>query len=110
MLAAAILVYSLSKAAGWLGPAWSGVLAAFPVVGTVVLVATHWDYGFAVALAWLRGFVVGLFGYLAFLGCVAYAIDGAGIAISFGAGVLGAVLTQMALRRILQLQGRPSSS
>ncbi|HEY5961319.1 MAG TPA: hypothetical protein VIV60_32400 [Polyangiaceae bacterium] len=100
MGAAGLLVSSLATAAAQLGPAWSGLLAAFPVVSTVMLVATHLERGWGGALAWLRGFYVGLFGYVAFVSVIAYALVSLGNLRAFMLGLAAAILTQALVTRV----------
>jgi hypothetical protein len=100
MGAAAILVGSLAEAAACLGPTRSGLLTAFPVASTVMLVATHLEQGSGVALLWLRGFLVGLLGYVAFVSSIAYLLPNLGVARSFALGLLGAFAVQwLVIRR-----------
>jgi hypothetical protein len=94
MGAAALLVGALSQTAARLGPAWGGLLAAFPVASTVMLVATHFEQGLAPALGWLRGLLVGLLGYVAFVGWIAHGIVPLGLVMSFALGIGSAILVQ----------------
>lgn len=99
MVIAAALVWALTDAARHLGPGWSGLLTSFPVIGTVMLVASHLEQGLGLALGWLRGFLWGLYGYVVFVSVVAYGVERLGVAAAFGLGVAGAALTQEAMRR-----------
>jgi len=94
MGAAALLVWFVATAAARLGPTWSGLLTAFPVVGSVMLVATHIDHGLPMALAWLRAFLLGLTGYVGFLTGVTYSMVPLGIAWSFCIGLATAAAIQ----------------
>jgi hypothetical protein len=99
MVAACLLVSTLSTAAMHLGATWSGLLAAFPVVSTVMLVATHLELGWFGALQWLRGFFVGLFGYVAFVSVMAHSLVPLGNAPAFTLGVSAAILCQLIAAR-----------
>lgn len=93
------MVTLLTWAATALGAAWSGLLAAFPVVSTVMLVATHLEQGLEPALRWLRGFYWGLLGYIAFVSTIAYGLEALGITCGFAVGVAGAVVLQAIINR-----------
>ena len=99
MLSAAVLVYALSEAARAIGPVYSGLLTPFPVASTVLVVTTHLEQGREGLFGWLRGFMVGLFGYLAFIATVAWLIVPGGIAVTFTVGLLGALLVQSVAQR-----------
>jgi hypothetical protein len=94
MAAAAFLVFTLSQAASTLGPKYSGLLTPFPVASTVLLVATHVEQGIEAMRGWLRGFIVGLFGYVTFISLVAYLLTPLGIAVSFSIALVFAFAVQ----------------
>lgn len=60
MAATLVLVCSLTLAARFLGPRWSGLLTPFPVATTVLAVFAHRAGGAAAVGRFLRGFVPGL--------------------------------------------------
>lgn len=60
MAATLVLVCSLTLAARFLGPRWSGLLTPFPVATTVLAVFAHRAGGPAAVGRFLRGFVPGL--------------------------------------------------
>jgi hypothetical protein len=99
MAAAAVLVYTLSEAAHLLGPKYSGLLTPFPVASTVLLVATHLESGVDSMLGWLRGFLSGLFGYITFIGLVAYLLGTVGIALGFLIALVCAIAVQTTVTR-----------
>ncbi|MFN8390124.1 MAG: hypothetical protein U0136_07545 [Bdellovibrionota bacterium] len=66
MLAAAVLVLSITGASSLLGPQLSGLLAPFPVAGTVLGGFTHYHYGHAATVGLLKGFLRGLVGMAIF--------------------------------------------
>lgn len=84
---AAVMVVAVTSASDALGPAWSGVLAPFPTVTSVLA-------GFSLAhdprpttQALLRSMVVGFFSFVAFLATVAATLESWGIAGAFLAAV-----------------------
>jgi hypothetical protein len=94
MLSAAALVYGLTAAATVLGPRYSGLLTPFPVASTVLLVATHRDAGIPGMVRWLKGFIGGLIGYVAFVTLLALTMVEQGLAFGFSAGLLAAFAVQ----------------
>lgn len=66
MLAAAVLTLGVSTAAHRLGPAWSGVLAVFPLLGVVMAVSIQQAQGPAAVQTLLRGMLLGRFSFAAF--------------------------------------------
>jgi hypothetical protein len=99
MAAAATLVLSLSEAASCLGPSYSGLLTPFPVAGTVLLVATHLEQGIDGMLIWLRGFILGLFGFITFATSIALLLVPCGVAKSFTIALVLAVAVQSGVTR-----------
>lgn len=66
ILAAFALVFVLTSATSWLGAEWTGLLAAFPVAGSVMPAFTLANSGSVATLRLLRGFVSGLLGLAGF--------------------------------------------
>jgi hypothetical protein len=66
MFASAAVVVTLTSLAERLGPAWSGLLAAFPVIITTVAAFTHVQRGPAAVAAFFRGFVPATIGFVLF--------------------------------------------
>jgi hypothetical protein len=96
MATAAALVVALSAAAGALGPTAGGVLAALPVLASVLAVFTHRDHGPASAVALLHGMLGGMGGFVAFCLLVALLIEPAGPTAAFAAAAAGALTAQLA--------------
>jgi hypothetical protein len=74
----AAFVVSLTAVAGALGPRLSGLLAAFPVLASVLSVFIHAQDGPDAVAAFLRGLVSGLAGFAAFCFVVAEMLPSAG--------------------------------
>jgi hypothetical protein len=66
MLAGAALTAFVTSLSGRLGPAWSGLLAVFPLMGLVLSVSSHRAHGPTFVIALLRGMVAGRFSFGAF--------------------------------------------
>lgn len=66
IIAAVVLVLSLTTAAGFLGPSLTGVLAGAPVAATVIPAFTLANAGRDALLLALRGFLTGLMGFVVF--------------------------------------------
>lgn len=92
-LCTAVLVLVLTALADVLGPRLSGMLAAFPVLASVLAAFTHAQAGAAAAADFLRGLVRGLLSFALFCFVVAVLLPDAGIAIAFLAATAAALAT-----------------
>ena len=99
-VATAILVLCLTSAAGGLGPTLTGVLTPFPVSNTVLAAFVLVLEGPAHANAFLRGFLRGAFGFVAFCFLVAVLLGPLGTAAAFTLALCAALAVQLALRVI----------
>lgn len=90
-VATAALVLTLTALAGALGARLSGLLAAFPVLTTVLATFTHSQEGPAATTELLRGLVGGLTAFAVFCFAVAVLLPGWGIAGAFAAGSAAAL-------------------
>lgn len=93
-LSALALVLAITAASGPLGPKLSGLLTPFPVVATVLAVFTHVQHGELQVARIMRGFSAGLFGYVLFCFVLAVSLSSAGVARSFFAALVAALLAQ----------------
>ncbi len=108
MLAAATLVASLTALADRLGPTWSGLLTPFPVASSVVVIGTHLADGPEHLAGMLRGFLLGLQGFVAFLAVLAFGLVPLGLAPAFGIGLAASLgIAAVAARR--SPAGRPAA-
>lgn len=101
--ATAALVLGLTGLAGALGPQLSGLLAAFPVLATVLAAFTHAQDGAGAAAAFLRGLVTGLAAFAVFCFVVAVMLPSAGVAAAFvvgSAAALGSHALVLAVRTV----------
>ena len=104
MLAGALLTVGVTAAAATLGPAWSGLLAVFPVLGIVLAVFSHRGQGASFAAALLRAMATGLYAFVAFCFVLALALPSWGTAWAFTAATLASLATQAATRRRVAVQ------
>jgi hypothetical protein len=93
-VAAAALVVVLTGVSGRLGPAWSGLIATFPVITTVLAASTHAQRGTSDARRLLRGFVAGFVAYAFFCFALSVSIRSLGIAAAFALATGIALTTQ----------------
>jgi hypothetical protein len=91
MVTTAALVVALTAATELLGPLIGGVLAALPILASVLAVFTHRDQGPAAAIALLRGMVTGMPAFVGFCAVVAVSIVPLGVALAFAAATVTAV-------------------
>ena len=96
MVVAAAFVLLLTGVAPQLGPHLTGLLAPFPVFGTVLTVFIHAQAGTASALRLLRGLLVGLLSFAVFFLVAGTLIVPAGIAPAFLAAIITTVIVQSA--------------
>ena len=78
-LGALVLVGALTTMAGALGAAWSGLLASFPVALSVVVIAANISDGPTSVQPIFRGYLHGLYGYMAFLALFSWSLPRLGL-------------------------------
>lgn len=91
LVAAFALAALILWSARTFGPVVSGVLLSLPVTGSIMPPFTLSLYGSDAVARLTRGFVVGLSGFTCFFFLVAATLPAWGLAMSFAAGVLGAL-------------------
>ena len=101
MLAGAVLTLAVTLSAGHVSPAWSGLLAVFPVLGIVLAVFSHHSQGPAFAAALLKAMVTGLYSFVAFCFTLSMALPLLGTVWSFTIACSGAAAVQLLSKRIL---------
>ncbi|MCY7352392.1 MAG: hypothetical protein LH606_17295 [Cytophagaceae bacterium] len=97
MAVATGFVIAVTKAAEWLGPAWSGLLTPFPIMTSILAAFTHQQQGWQASARILRALLAAMFGFATFLLVVAWWLPGhslwatyslaVGITIGVNAGV-----------------------
>jgi len=100
MAVTALLIVGLTLAAGWLGPAAAGILAALPTLASVLAVFTHAREGRDALLSLLRGMLAGLAAFVVFCAAIAALIEPAGVPLAFGLATAAAVLAQLVTARL----------
>jgi hypothetical protein len=100
MLAGALLVLLVTHFAALMGPGLSGILAMFPVMGSVLVVFSHRHVGPSFAVQLLRGMVLGYYAFGAFCIVLALTLPSLGIAPAFVLALATAVSVQVMSRHI----------
>jgi hypothetical protein len=100
MALTALLAVSLTAAASHLGPGVGGVLAALPVLASILAVFTHARYGAAAVSELLRGMLGGMAGFVSFCALVAALAEPAGIAPAFVLATAAALAVQLTTARL----------
>jgi hypothetical protein len=93
-LIAGLLLAALSTAVGRLGATTGGLLAALPVLASLLAVFTHREAGGGAAVELLRGTLIGMAGFIAFCELVALLIVPDGAPVAFAAATVTALLIQ----------------
>ncbi|MGA3058320.1 MAG: hypothetical protein ABSE70_09865 [Candidatus Limnocylindrales bacterium] len=109
MFTGAVLVVGLTALAPVLGPQLSGLLAAVPMLFSVLLVFTHRHEGAERARGILRGFVAGLVGTSVFLEIVADGMVPLGVGPAFALAITACLgCGAFAVRWISRSSGEPA--
>jgi len=101
MAAGAAMVLAVTGAAEALGPAWTGVFAAFPVMSTVLAVFSQRANGPGFVVAMLRAMIGGFYSYIAFCLSVALLLESWGFAATFATAAVAAVVVQGSAKAIM---------
>jgi hypothetical protein len=99
MVAGALLTLGVTLAAAAVGPRWSGLLAVFPVLASVLAVFSHRAQGAAFATALLRSMTAGMYSLVAFCLVAALALPGFSAPVAFALALGATVAVQAATRR-----------
>jgi len=101
MAAGAAMVLAVTGTAEALGPAWTGLFSAFPVMSTVLAVFSQRANGPGFVVAMLRAMIGGFYAYISYCLCVALLLDRWGIAATFVTAVVAAVVVQGSAKAIM---------
>ncbi|SDO66751.1 hypothetical protein SAMN05216303_10249 [Rhodoferax sp. OV413] len=104
MLAGAFLTVAVTLSAAYVGPGWSGLLAVFPVLGTVLAVFSHRSQGPAFTATLLKAMVTGQYAAVAFCFTLSVALPRLPMAWAFGTAVMAAITVQISSKRALMRQ------
>ena len=102
MLAGAALTLAVTALASAIGPAWSGMLAVFPLLSIVLSVFSHHGSGPAFAATLLRAMIWGLYALASFCLTLAALLPRLGVAAGFAAATVVAVAVQWGLKSQLR--------
>ncbi len=105
MVSGALLVLLVTHFAASLGPGLSGILAMFPVMGTVLALFTHRSAGAAAVIQLLRGMVLGFYAFATFCAVLALVLPLAGSTAAFVSALTAALLIQVMSRVWMQRHG-----
>jgi hypothetical protein len=97
MLAGAALTLAVTSLAAAIGPAWSGMLAVFPVLAIVLSVFSQRASGPAFAATLLKGMILGLYAFTSFCLVLAALLPLQGVAVSFSSATAVAIAVQWTL-------------
>jgi len=106
LIATAALVLTLTALAGRLGPAWSGLLNAFPVLTTIVAVFSHIQRGTAAVVAFLHGYLQAIVGFGLFCVVMALGLESLGL----GWALAAALAAQLAWHGVLVSRAASASN
>ena len=102
MLAGAVLTLAVTSLAATIGPAWSGMLAVFPLLAIVLSVFSHRASGPAFAATLLKAMILGLYAFTSFCLSVATLLPRLGVAPTFAAATAVAIVVQLTLKSRLR--------
>jgi hypothetical protein len=94
MALTAALIVLLTIASELFGPVVGGMLAALPVLASVLAVFTHRVHGADATIGLLGGMLTGMSGFVAFCAAIALLAVPAGVAVAFGVATVCAVAAQ----------------
>lgn len=93
MLATAILVVIISLSADKLGPTWSGIIATFPVIMTVIGTFTHAQWGGEAVRRLFRGVMLSLVSFVLFFVAVQAIVVQIGLVPAYAVAILTSITT-----------------
>ncbi len=108
MIAGALLTLAVTLLASTVGDRWSGLLAVFPVLGSVMAVFSQQSRGPAFTAALLQATATGMYSFAAFCLVVALALPGMGLS-GFALGVAVSVAMLGVTRRLLAKSANPGT-
>ncbi|VBF49657.1 hypothetical protein [Burkholderia pseudomallei] len=109
LAAGAALALAVTSLAGALGPAWSGLFAVFPLLGSVLAVSSHRAHGPDFVVPLLRDMVFGRFSFAAFCLCVALTLPRQPALQAFAEAAALSVAVQGATKRLAERGPRPTA-
>jgi hypothetical protein len=104
MLVGAGLTLSVTTLAATVGDVWSGILAVFPVIGSVLAIFTHTTMGPAQVTQIYRGMVMGLYSFEVFFIGMALLLTNTSIWLSCLISISMAIGIQLIIQSIIRLK------
>ncbi len=101
MIAGAFLVMTVTFFAANLGPRLSGLLAMFPVMGTVLIGFSHHYSGRNFAISMLRGMMFGYYAFASFCAILALLLGKQPTILAFSLALGCALTVQLAAKRLM---------
>lgn len=95
MCLATALVVAITGTASLMGPRVSGAIAPLPVYAGIMGAFTHCLDGGAAAVRFMRGVLLGSFGYAGFFLCLAWTLPGLGVPLAMVTAVGTATMVQL---------------
>lgn len=109
-VAAGVVSVGVALGARQLGPYWSGLLAALPIISAAALVTQHLTAPHEDIQRFLRGYVAGLIGKAAFALAFAWAVVAIGSPLAVAAGlIVGMAVTAGTTRGLNRLDARTTA-
>lgn len=108
MFATAAMIAIVTTIAKLVGPAWTGIIATIPVMGTVMAVFTHGRWGAEAVTTFLRSMMLSMFSFATFFVVVALGLERFGIVATYIAATLVAVSLSPIVVRIDRLLAAPA--
>jgi hypothetical protein len=100
MAAGALLTLAVTLVAASVGSRWSGLLAVFPLLSTVLAVSSHRRQGATFIAALLRSMLLGFIAFAAFCATLAWALPRQPMAAAFGLALTVCLLVQLTAVRL----------
>jgi hypothetical protein len=110
MFVGATLTYLITTLAGDLGEVWSGILSVFPVITLVLAVFTHRGLGSAQVVFIFRGITKGLYSFVAYFFIYSLCLPIFGLWLTILISVMGAIVTQIFLQKVIYKNPRISQT
>lgn len=107
LLSGALLTLAVTQSAHLLGEHWSGILAVFPVIGSVLVIFTHRNQGAAAVTQLYRGMVKGLCSLSLFFLILTYTWQYYGFWWPVGVAVFSALGLQLLFKLPVLLRHEP---
>jgi uncharacterized membrane protein (GlpM family) len=106
MVGGAVLTLLVTWWAGHLGTAWSGLIAVFPLLGTVLAISTHMRDGPEYTALLLRGMATGMYAFCAFCLTLTATLGRVPLGAAFGAAIVAGLAAQVLTRRFARAAQR----